>query len=505
MIRRGSVALTDATEGTLRAHLVRNDGQEDICLAVYQPSTGRSRDSALITEFLPPHPGERQVHGNASVMGDYVLRAATTASAAAGGVAMLHSHPGSTGWQRLSQADADAERSYAFLVRRLTGLPLVGMTLASGDGAWSARRWTEATRPAWCESVRVVGPQLRVSWNEALRPPPPIQPTNLRTVSGWGEDVQAALARLHLLVIGVGTVGLDVGLRLAATGIQHIGVMDFDTLELVNLDRLIGATPLDVFLQRSKAEVAQRLLLAAATAAQPEIVATEWSVCEPQGHAIALDYDLIFSCVDRPWARAVMNQLSFADLIPVIDGGLFVDPFAQGGMRNATWRSHVVRPGRPCLACNRQLDLGSVSADRLGLLDDPRYIAGAGAASEPPLENVAALAVSVTASLLAQFVSFVVGPGGRGDPGPLQYVLSTHDLIHLDATSGAHCIVEAETASGDKRISLTAAHPLAERVRADRDTAARRLPIRFGRLVDDAVRSLRTRFDRAARAQWLRD
>lgn len=85
-------------------------------------------------------------------------------------------------------------------------------------------------------------------------------------------------------------------------------------------------------------------------------------------------------------------------------------------MRNATWRSHVLRPGRPCMMCNGQLDPAMVTIDRQGLLDDPAYIEGAGRSVEPRRQNVAALSGSVSAGLLAQFASLVVAPGGRVSP-----------------------------------------------------------------------------------------
>lgn len=183
----------------------------------------------------------------------------------------------------------------------------------------------------------------------------------------------------------------------------------------------------------------------------------------------ALDYDLIISCVDRPWARAVLNGLAYAHLVPVIDGGIGVDAFADGnGMRGATWRSHVVRPGRPCLSCNGQVDLGAVTADRTGDLDDPHYIAGLPGNGGDRAENVAVLSISAAAALLAQFVSFTVAPGGIGEPGPLQYLLSTHTLERVAAQSRLTCPVEAAIAEGDTALRITGRHPAAERRRVQR-------------------------------------
>ena len=127
-----------------------------------------------------------------------------------------------------------------------------------------------------------------------------VQDAQARTVHSWGEEVQSHLARLRVLVVGAGSVGQLVLEMLARTGIEHIGVIDFDTVELVNLDRLHGATALDALLHTSKAELARRVVSGAATATEFCAAIYEASVCEPQGMRAALDYDVIFSCVDRP-------------------------------------------------------------------------------------------------------------------------------------------------------------------------------------------------------------
>ena len=469
MMHRTSVAMTAANEDALVRRLVRDDGQEDICLATYRPSTGLTRRTALIRSVVPPEPGDRLVHGNATVTGDYILRGVDIAQQDGSGLVLLHSHPGATSWQPMSPADRDCEASYANLARELTGFPLVGMTLATRDRTWSARHWDvgagRAVDCTHCTNVRVIGDMLALSWNDAVQPPPASTKSQTRTVSAWGEERQSDLVRRRVLVVGAGSVGLDVLVRLAASGLYRLTVMDFDLVEFHNLDRLIGAARRDARLRRPKVHVAHREAMAAATSYAPRIDVSDLSVCEPRGLELALDHDLVFSCVDRSWPRAVLNSMAYSDLIPVVDGGIAIDAFDSGDMRNATWRSHVVRPGRPCMSCNRQLDLGSVALEQQGLSDNPAYIHGMGQRRTPINPNVAPLSVNVVASLLAQYVGFSVAPSGLGDPGPLQYVLSTHHLERRDDTTSPHCPVETAEAVGDDRVCLTGVHQDAERKR----------------------------------------
>jgi len=212
-----SAAMPASLHQQLAGHLLRADGQEDVCLATYAPSTGTTRTSAVLGRAVLPGPGERAVHGNASFTGSYFVRATREAASAGRGVAALHSHPGGSGWQDMSGPDYDTERSYAMLVREITGLPLVGMTMA-GDGSWSCRCWDPSGTPEHGESVRVPGSCFRVTWNDRLRPPPAVTGSQARTVSAWGETAQASLARIRVLVIGAGSVGLDVDVMATLEG-----------------------------------------------------------------------------------------------------------------------------------------------------------------------------------------------------------------------------------------------------------------------------------------------
>jgi hypothetical protein len=272
---------------------------------------------------------------------------------------------------------------------------------------------------------------------------------------------------LHVLVVGAGSVGLYIVESLARTGIEHIAVMDFDRVEFVNLDRLHAATHLDALLRRPKVDVARRLLRDAATAENPRHELFEESVCEPAGMRALLDFDVVFSCADRPWPRHVLNTVAYSDLVPVVDGGLRLDPLPAGGLRNAVWRSQVVTVGRPCLACIGQYDPAHVQLERDGSLDNPTYIAGLPADSALRAnQNVSALSIAAASALLNQFLALVIAPSGLGDPGPLRHDLARHRIEPADVVNcSLDCPYQQSVGDGDSRLDPTALHPAAQQAR----------------------------------------
>ena len=415
-----SIALLSGTNELLKAHLIRMDGQEDLCYALWYPGQGATRMNALVCDPILPKDGERGVHGNASTTGEYLGRAIKLATQKGAGIAFLHSHP-YPGWQGMSPDDIATERRQAPAVKATTGLPLVGMTIGN-DGTWSGRLWVK-TAPKrydrfWCASVRVLGANgLETSFNDQLMPPPAFREELTRTISAWGVESQQKLARLHFGIVGVGSVGSVVAEALARMGIQHITLIDYDRVERHNLDRLLHATPEDADKRRLKVDVIGGALETSATAAHPVIDKLPLAISEEVGFRQALDCDILFSCVDRPWARHVLNYLAYAYLIPVIDGGILIRT-RHNKLKQASWRSHAVYPGRRCLECIGQYDPSSVNVERRGDLDNPRYIEGL------PLdhtlrrnENVFPFSAHLGSSLIVHALHVALNPVGLSDIG----------------------------------------------------------------------------------------
>jgi molybdopterin/thiamine biosynthesis adenylyltransferase len=425
-----SVAMTGDVETQLLSHLIRKDGQEDLCFALWRPSRGATRLSGLVVEPVLPLDGERHVHGTVSFESRYFLRAAGLAAAQESGLAVLHTHPGAVTWQRMSLDDERAESSIAAQTLVLTRQPLLGMTLGSGKDVWSGRYWVKSAprtySPVWCNSVRTISSSLRVSWNPELCLPPVSGPRQLRTVSAWGSDAQADLARLHVGVVGLGSVGSMVAEALARLGIASLTLIDFDTLREHNLDRFLGGTVAD--LGRAKVAVAKRQLERHSTADEPVIEALEYSIVEEGGYRASLDCDVLFSCVDRPWPRSVLNLIAYAHLIPVVDGGIAVQAGSRG-LKGAHWRAHIAAPGRKCLECLRQYDPGLIQTERDGYLDDPKYIEDLPEDHELKRnENVFPFSMSTASFEVLQFLRMVLAPSGISDVGgdDYQFVLSEH-------------------------------------------------------------------------------
>jgi hypothetical protein len=419
-----SVALTSATQEILKKHLLRSDGQEDVCYALWSPGQGANRLTALVSEPILPFENERHVHGNASTTSEYLSRATTLAMANDAGVAFLHSHPW-PGWQDMSRDDRDTELRQAAAVKAATGLPLVGMTLGT-DGAWSGRLWVK-TAPRtyerrWCESVRVVGEDgLETTFHDELLPSPAFREELKRTISAWGEAAQQKLARLKFGIVGLGSVGSVVAESLARMGIERIKFIDYDRVEIHNLDRLLHAGVKDASAKRLKVDMIARALKNSATAAKPVFEKHPLAVTEEDGFRQALDCDILFSCVDRPWPRYVLNYIAYAYLIPVVDGGILIRKRGDR-LRNASWKSHVVYPGKRCLACIGQYDPDLVNVERQGQLDDPTYI------ENLPVdhtlrrnENVFPFSTHLGSSLVLHALHVALNPVGIADVGEQAY------------------------------------------------------------------------------------
>lgn len=450
-----SVAMSNVGDEMLQRFLLRPDGQEDLTLCLWTPSQGENRLTALLHTPVWPEPGDREVHGNVSFNSQYIERAANIAMQQKCGLALLHSHPG-PGWQSMSYDDRVAESKWAGLVESLSELPFVGLTIGT-DGIWSARFWQHVAgrkfKEQWCRNVRSAGEKLRVHLADRLVRRPTFRDMFKRTFAVWGKENHAALARIRFGIVGLGSVGSLVAEMLARMGLQFFVLIDYDEVQEHNLDRLVTATRKDV--GRLKVDVSEKRIRESSTAASIEIRKVPYSVVEEEGYRAALDCDFIFSCVDRPRARKILNHIAYAHLIPVVDGGIAVR-FKNNEFNGVDWQLQTIGPSRPCLECTGQFTSDDASTEEAGFLDDPSYLQGLATDHRfKRNENVFLFSANLASLEVMQMVELCTGVGGIHDYGIQRYRSNIGTLEYdVEKECDPNCGMEQLVAQGDRYFHL---------------------------------------------------
>ena len=153
-----------------------------------------------------------------------------------------------------------------------------------------------------------------------------------------GEEGQLKLAEASVLVAGCGGLGSSALTYLAASGIGHLGLCDYDTVTLSNLNRQILYTTNDA--GKQKAGIADKRL----RAINPELKTTVYD--EPMDEQLAKrvikGYDIVVDCLDNFQIRFIVNDECISADKPLVHAG--VGEFYGQLM--------TIIPGKsPCLRC----------------------------------------------------------------------------------------------------------------------------------------------------------
>ena len=445
------VAMTAEVGDQAKRHLLQHydygEDQEDLCFALWRPSTGSTRRTGLICRIILPQDNERELHGNASFQPGYLARAIDLARQENVGLAFMHSHPGQ-GWQGMSNADVVAERDVLAYPAGATGFPLIGLTVGS-DGYWSARFW-ERTQSQMksqdCEKVRIVGDKsYQAYFDDKIVPPPERREVLRRTIDTWGEEAQQNIARLKVGVVGLGSVGCIVAEAIARIGISAITLIDHDIVKEHNLDRLLYASDSDI--GRLKVDLAEQNIRRHATAKTIDITALAMPIQQPAAYRAAIDCDIIFSCVDRPVGRDVLNYIAYAHLIPVIDGGVDVGP--SGDLHSAHWRAHLTGPRFQCTRCIGQYNTSMVTMELDGSLDSASYIGMLSPEARMNNQNVFPFSLSAAAMEVNLMLRYLLAQDWWPTIQQQDYRLVTGDIRITEGDCYPSCEFPQRVGMGD--------------------------------------------------------
>lgn len=134
-----------------------------------------------------------------------------------------------------------------------------------------------------------------------------------------GEAGQYRLKQASVLVVGAGGLGSPSALYLAAAGIGCIGLMDYDKIELTNLQRQILYTTAEV--GRSKTDCARSRLLALNDQIKVETHAEKLSAANAA--SIIKQYDIVLDGSDNFSTRYLVNDACVLAGKPNVYGSIY--------------------------------------------------------------------------------------------------------------------------------------------------------------------------------------
>jgi molybdopterin/thiamine biosynthesis adenylyltransferase len=355
---------------------------------------------ALVSEIIRPDLADytRASPVEAELRPDFVARVTKRARAESNGLVFVHSHCGSQP-PTFSHTDGVGEEQLAaFLQRRHSQLPHAALVISAGG--------MRARQLGGDEGIRVISVgRDRDTLFEPTRDRAPSEDIHDRQIRVFGERAQATLRSLHVAIVGLGGTGSIVAQQLAHLGVRTFTLIDADTIEASNLNRVANANQSDIGCP--KVEVAARYIKRIAV--DCEITEIVGDVMKSAVAHDLVDVDVIFACTDSHGSRAVIQQVAYQFLIPCIDVGVIV-AIESARIAYVFGRVQFLAPGLACLTCSGLLNSAEVRRDMMTAFErqaDP-YITGAREAAPAPAVmslngTVSSLAVTM---LLATFVGF---------------------------------------------------------------------------------------------------
>jgi adenylyltransferase/sulfurtransferase len=154
-----------------------------------------------------------------------------------------------------------------------------------------------------------------------------------------GVEGQERLLNSKVLIIGLGGLGSPAAIYLAAAGIGKLVLVDFDSVDLSNLQRQIVHTTEDI--DRKKVESAKESLLALNPECRISTIGHKLESNELSD--LVAESDLVLDCSDNFATRFAINSACVANRTPLVSGAAIR---MEGQVSVFTGQ-----PGDPCYRC----------------------------------------------------------------------------------------------------------------------------------------------------------
>lgn len=167
----------------------------------------------------------------------------------------------------------------------------------------------------------------------------------LKRQSFLGPDSESTLANATVAIIGLCGGGSHIAQQLAHVGIGNFLLIDHDTADDTNLNRMVGLTRAGAVAEVPKTEVISDLIWGVNPDAKITPIPAKWQTA----HERLRSCTTIFGCVDSFDERDQLERYARRFLIPYIDVGM--DVHGEPGHHSIGGQVILSLPGHPCMHC----------------------------------------------------------------------------------------------------------------------------------------------------------
>jgi molybdopterin/thiamine biosynthesis adenylyltransferase len=374
-----ALTLQESHLTVVREHLLRSDKKERVAYIIFRksktnrdPWSGQERYSFLSREVTLVLDDQLLSHTETHVTWptNSVVQALKRAQIVGGVLAIVHSHP--MGSLFFSSQDDLNEVDLIRLAQNRSGSreQLISIVVTP-DQRPLARLWHGKRKKSNFEMVRVLGNRFRFHHGRH-RKSATTTPFH-RQILAFGKGLTEDLQTLRIGIVGCGATGSAVAMLLARLGVGHLLLIDRDTVEETNLNRLHGAGKKDARAHRPKTAVVSRMIRSMGLGT--EVRAIRAWIGDPKCRDALKACDVVFGCTDDHDGRLLLNRFAYYYLVPVIDLGLAIEvtntepPKVQA----LDGRVTVLFPGNPCLLCRGIVDPNRAMAEALKRTNPAEY------------------------------------------------------------------------------------------------------------------------------------
>jgi molybdopterin/thiamine biosynthesis adenylyltransferase len=355
----------------LKRHLIREDGKERVAFII----CGRSlvngieerlltKDVHIVSETDLLSSEKNQVSWN----NNHFIKILGKAESKNYALVLVHNHP--QGFDHFSSVDDRGEyHLFKLAFNRNGGSGSHGSIIMMPDGSLIGRVWKPDLSNEPISKIRIIGKSFKLNYpgrTSSFKSPEAFNRQQL----AFGSSLVQDLSKLKIAIVGAGATGSATALLLTRLGVGELCLIDKDTIEESNLNRLHGATMKDV--GKYKVDVLQKYISEIGLGTKVS-VEKRW-VSDKKCIDQLKTSDLVFGCTDDNAGRILLNRLAYFYLIPVIDMGLVISVKKDTyEIENLQGRISYLFPGGDCLVTKGNINMDIAYAENLKRNEPENY------------------------------------------------------------------------------------------------------------------------------------